>query len=311
MNITDYKSDTPLFKAVKTRAVECVQLLLKNGALVNSCHIRGRNALKYHLTSRLKSMKKLCVLLFAAGEKLDFLQSECRRPASVKNYKYIKKLTRRKLSLKDICRQAFRKHMLNVNSAVNLFVRIPTLELPSTLIKYLLYSVSLDSPTVIESGDHSDDDSDDHSDSDSDSYSSGGSTGSPSLFSVDEESDYSLTSKNSTEESDDRSETTENTDSNDDDDNSAAAAGVFGCGDNEDDNNDYLNDDGNDYYGDSQFTCENHYSQNISLDDGNDGEYLDDDEESDYSYDYGDDGDDNDYGEQDYDDIQFDADDEY
>ena len=48
----------------------------------------------------------------------------------------------------------------------------------------------------------------------------------------------------------------------------AAAAGVFGCGDNEDDNNDDLNDDGNDYYGDSQFTCENHYSQNISLDDG-------------------------------------------
>ena len=136
--------------------------------------------------------------------------------------------------------------MLNVNSTVNLFVRIPALELPSTLIEYLLYSVSLDSPTVIESGDHSDDDSDDHSDSDS--YSSGGSTGSPSLFSVDEESDYSLTSENSTEESDDRSETTENTDSNDDDDNSAAAAGVFGCGDNEDDNNDDLNDDGNDYY---------------------------------------------------------------
>ena len=51
--------------------------------------------------------------------------------------------------------------------------------------------------------------------------------------------------------------------------------------------------------------------KHISLDDGNDGEYLDDDEESDYSYDYGDDGDDNDYGEQDYVDIQFDADDEY
>ena len=227
----------------------------------------------------------------------------------VRNYKYIKRLTRRKLSLKDICRQAIRKHMLNVNSAVNLFVRIPTLELPSTLIEYLLYSVSLDSPTVIESGDHSDDDSDDHSDSDS--YSSGGSIGSPNLFSVDEESDYFSTSEDSIDDLDGSSETTENTDSNDDDDNSAAAAGVFGHGNNEDDNNDDSDDDGNDYYGDSQFTCENHYSQNISLDDGNDGDYLDDDEESDYSYDYGDDGDDNDYGEQDYDDIQFDADDEY
>ena len=274
---------------------------------MNSCHIRGRNALKYHLTSRLQSVKKLCVLLFAAGEKLDFLQSECRRPASVRNYKYIKRLTRRKLSLKDICRQAIRKHMLNVNSAVNLFVRIPTLELPSTLIEYLLYSVSLDSPTVIESGDHSDDDSDDHSDSDS--YSSGGSIGSPSLFSLDEESDYFLTSEDSIDDLDGSSETTENTDSNDDDDNSATAAGVFGHGNNEDedDNNDDSDDDGNDYYGDSQFTCENHYSQNISLDE----EYLDDGEGSDYSYDYGDDGDDNDYGEQDYDDIQFDADDEY
>ena len=195
--------------------------------------------------------------------------------------------------------------MLNVNSAVNLFVRIPTLELPSTLIEYLLYSVSLDSPTVIESGDHSDDDSDDHSDS----YSSDGWIGSHSLFSL--ESDYFLTSEDSIDDLDGSSETTENTDSNDDDDNSTAAAGILGHGGNEDDNNDDLDDDGNDYYGDSQFTCENHYSQNISLDDGNDEEYLDDGEESDYSYDYGDDGDDNDYGEQDYDDIQFDADDEY
>ena len=154
-----------------------------------------------------------------------FHQYECRTSTSIRNYKYIKRLTRRKLSLKDICRQAIRKHMLNVNSTVNLFVRIPALELPSTLIEYLLYSVSLDSPTVIESGDHSDDDSDDHSDSDS--YSSGGSTGSPSLFSVDEESDYSLTSENSTEESDDRSETTENTDSNDDDDHRCSCSWSF------------------------------------------------------------------------------------
>ena len=48
------------------------------------------------------------------------------------------------LCLKDICRRTIREHLLQM-CLVNLFVRVPHLGLPSSLAKYLLYDVSLDS----------------------------------------------------------------------------------------------------------------------------------------------------------------------
>ena len=282
VNVNDYEGNAPLSVAVKNRAVECVQLLLEKGALVNSSQIKGKSLLKYHMTSRLESSKKLCMLLFAAGETIDFYQFECIRSASVRNYKYIRGLTKSELSLKGICRQAIRKHLLNVNPRINLFVRIHTLELPWTLPGYLLYNVSLDSQTVMESDDHHGDDSDDHSDD----Y-SGDSSDSDRAF-------YFRAGLNSDEESIDSSDTTENTNNNGhDDSNTAAAIGVSSHGENADDDNDDLADEEYDYVG---------------PDDENADDDLDDGEES--NYDYGDD-DENDYGEQDYDDVQFDGDDEY
>ena len=126
---------------------------------MNSSQIRGKkkSLLKHHLTLRMDSTMKLCMLLFAAGEEIDFHQSECFKDVSVRNYKYIKGLTKYELWLKDICRQAIRKHLLNVNPRKNLFVRIRTLELPWLLTRYLLYDVSLHVESCDDIDDHGDD----------------------------------------------------------------------------------------------------------------------------------------------------------
>ena len=49
------------------------------------------------------------------------------------------------LRLKTICRQSIREYLLQM-SRINLLVRIPHLGLPHSLVRYLLYDVSLDSP---------------------------------------------------------------------------------------------------------------------------------------------------------------------
>ena len=54
--------------------------------------------------------------------------------------------------LKHICREAIRKHLLELDPHSHLFGRIPRLGLPHPLKQYLLYEMSLDSD--------SDDDSD-------------------------------------------------------------------------------------------------------------------------------------------------------
>ena len=46
-------------------------------------------------------------------------------------------------TLKDVCREAIRKHLLDINQHLNLFMRIPQLGLPTRLASYLLYEEDL------------------------------------------------------------------------------------------------------------------------------------------------------------------------
>ena len=48
------------------------------------------------------------------------------------------------LELKHICREAIRKHLLELDPHQHLFGRIPKLGLSSVLMNYLLYGESLD-----------------------------------------------------------------------------------------------------------------------------------------------------------------------
>ena len=76
------------------------------------------------------------------------------------------------LTLHNLCRESIRKHLQNVDPYGNLFCRIPRLGLPSLLVKYLLYNLSLDDDDNnchSESDDYDDDDdNDDDEDDDGD-----------------------------------------------------------------------------------------------------------------------------------------------
>lgn len=64
------------------------------------------------------------MLLFAAGEKYNIPDLS--------------------IFLKHLCRDAIRKHLIELDPHQHLFGRIPQLGLPSLLTRYLLYNVSLD-----------------------------------------------------------------------------------------------------------------------------------------------------------------------
>ena len=49
-----------------------------------------------------------------------------------------------KLQLKHICREAIRKHLLDLDPHHHLFGRIPKLGLPNALNRYLLFNETLD-----------------------------------------------------------------------------------------------------------------------------------------------------------------------
>ena len=93
----------------------------------------------------------ICLLLFAAGETLDGITDEeipdCLRFNDIK------------LNLKHICREAMRKHLLNLDPHTHLFGRVPRLELPSLMTEYLLYNQTLDDDVNSEDTDDKSEDS--------------------------------------------------------------------------------------------------------------------------------------------------------
>ena len=88
------------------------------------------------------------MLLYAAGETIDGTTVEVRNwygymdelpvPDYLLPNEYLK------LSLKHMCRETIRKHLLAIEPHQHLFGRIPQLGLPSSLTDYLLFYVSFD-----------------------------------------------------------------------------------------------------------------------------------------------------------------------
>ena len=95
----------------------------------------GRNALA-EVICNYNYGEKESRLLFAAGESLENV-GESKIPDCLK-FKDLQ------LLLKQICREAIRKHLLDLDPHSNLFCRIPRLGLPQLLNQYLLYGESLD-----------------------------------------------------------------------------------------------------------------------------------------------------------------------
>ena len=123
----------------------CIRELLLAGAKVN---MTTPNALQECL-SRESPLQDSCMLLFAAGEVINgttFMYKDSwgkEKKVVVPSYLLLDDI---KLNLKHLCREAIRKHLLDVDPHTNLFSRIPSLGLPSLLNEYLLYDVSLCHP---------------------------------------------------------------------------------------------------------------------------------------------------------------------
>ena len=110
----------------------CVRALLQADVPINKVNHLRRNALAEVLQYSDYEVSKL---LFAAGETLEnAVESEI--PDCLK-------FEDLQLQLKHICREAIRKHLLDLNLHQHLFGRIPRLGLPQLLEDYLLYGASL------------------------------------------------------------------------------------------------------------------------------------------------------------------------
>ena len=137
VNVVGSMGNTCLMQAAGVNALECVRSLIKAGVHVNKKNDRGENALMFlHRTSNCQGRKEeVTKLLFAAGEKVDgitYSVVEC-----------IRKEMDTVLNLKHLCRETIRKHLINIQPHVHLFERTPQLEVTSSLVKYLLYDLSL------------------------------------------------------------------------------------------------------------------------------------------------------------------------
>ena len=143
---------------------QCIRRLLRAGIHINKfSRFEGKNALgmldRKFLTIDIDrdkiSHQNSVSILYAAGEKLevvdvldspegsddgDTLDSD----VDEENISEIQRFDDEKLILKNICRKAIRKHLLELDPHQNLFDRIPKLGLPLSLTSYLLFHLSLD-----------------------------------------------------------------------------------------------------------------------------------------------------------------------
>ena len=148
MQELDKEGNTALIAAAASSIagrVDCVKLLLKSGARVNSFNHKKYNALCSHIY-KCKDLNKppeknIVLLLYVAGETLDGITID----EVVENTSCA--LEKRGISLRELCRESIRKYLLHLNLDQNVFKTILYLGLPKLLTKYLLFDMSLHETT--------------------------------------------------------------------------------------------------------------------------------------------------------------------
>ena len=142
-----------------TENYKFVKLLLRASAHTNINNYVGNNALEEYIAQKgrvkrymtdgeypTSAKKRMCMLLLAAGElcrgtAILLTDDEYNQRDMIKTPQH---LLESEFSLKNKCREAVRNHLLELDQHTNLFVRIPCLNLPPSLQRYLLYGFSLD-----------------------------------------------------------------------------------------------------------------------------------------------------------------------
>ena len=144
VNTTDTKGNTALIEAASFGREQCVRLLLRAGADVNRRNCSSHNALMALISHNCS--KNIAMLLFAAGETLgsptikaeqwDYNAVRIPMPSFLRQ-------KQTELYLKDLCREAIRKRLIDCDPHSHLFKKIPVLGLPNIIENYLLYNCSL------------------------------------------------------------------------------------------------------------------------------------------------------------------------
>ena len=153
VNARDTRGDTALFMAASAGNKNCVKHLLRAGAHINKFQINfdpanDRNC-SHHLHHQGKPLDaELLKLMFVAGiNGTDF--NMLNRIADLMNEAKItmvdlRKKSREELSLMNKCRTVIRNYLKQSEPPVNLFIKVPQLGLPSLMVDYLWYNMSLD-----------------------------------------------------------------------------------------------------------------------------------------------------------------------
>ena len=137
VNLCDSAWDTPLITAAEKGDAASISALLRANAKINRYNKAGFNAIEMNLTSANSFHHTVLLLLYAAGEKF----------TNEDDYYIIPDALQHKdeqMQLIFICRQAIRKHLINLNPYLSLFGRVPLLGLPRSVASFLLFDQSLD-----------------------------------------------------------------------------------------------------------------------------------------------------------------------
>ena len=139
VNASGVTGNTALMNATRHDNVKLTRLMLRSGVKVNfkvNTHSGYFNALTYNISFREPVME-----ILAAGEDVntDVLKTICTDRGFKSDCLNIREPT-----LKHLCRETIREHLLKLDLHENLFMRIPLLGTPKLITNYLLYHVSLD-----------------------------------------------------------------------------------------------------------------------------------------------------------------------
>ena len=151
VNKRNYYGISALFTALTHENTACVKLLLKAGIQINRISDGGQHALDFYLSLCNSPNRKLCTLLYSAGEKVSTttvtksgrVSRTTSRSRKMSAFLLLKDRIV-SLDLQGLCRDVIRQHLIDIQPYENLFVRVPQLPLPSAVLNYLLYNMSLE-----------------------------------------------------------------------------------------------------------------------------------------------------------------------
>ena len=147
VNALDHGGHPALFMAISAGNERCVKRLLRGSAHINRLQPDSNCAHHQPICSR-HLTDELLNLMWAAGINVaDFIDlTDIAYLLYISQFKVkdLREMCNADLNLMDTCRKAIRRYLQESDPPVNLFIKVAQLGLPSLMVDYLLYNMSLD-----------------------------------------------------------------------------------------------------------------------------------------------------------------------